>query len=298
MKMLKPVCKSKKNCRFAHQRIKTKMSTISAPILEKNYKDLILQVSLNDVSFRINDTLRNRIDFLDRFSFENISNPTQTEEALRSFFDATPEFQTKFDKITVLHNNNLLTFIPSVLFDEQYIGSYLQFNTKVFESDFYTHDVISNYEMNAIYIPYININNYLIDRFGSFDYKHSFSILVKKVLDFSKNIDEPKLYVHCQENNFQIIAAKNQKLLLFNTFEYKTEADFIYYLLFTAEQLNLNPETLHLKLFGRVSKESNLYQIAYKYIRNISLFFDNNNLEDNVSHQDYLQHFILIHACE
>jgi Protein of unknown function (DUF3822) len=274
------------------------MPTVSAPILEKKYKNLVLQVSLTDVSFRINDTLRNRIESLSSFSFQNLSNPNQIEVALTQFFDNTPEFQTKFDNITVLHNNNLLTFVPSVLFDEQYISSYLQFNTKVFESDFYTQDAISNYEMNSIYIPYVNINNYLIDRFGSFDYKHSFSILVKKVLDFSKNIDEPQLYVHCQENNFQIIAAKNQKLLLFNTFEYKTESDFIYYILFTAEQLNLNPETLHLKLFGTVSKESNLYQIAYKYIRNVSLFFDNNNLEDNVSHQDYLQHFILIHACE
>ncbi len=274
------------------------MSTSSAPILEKNYKNLVLQVSLTDVSFRINDTLRNKIDSLNSFTFESIPNPNQIEAALTHFFDNAPEFQTKFDDITVLHNNNLLTFVPSVLFDEQYISSYLQFNTKVFESDFYTQDVISNYEMNAIYIPYVNINNYLIDRFGSFDYKHSFSILVKKILDFSKNIDEPQLYVHCQENNFQIIVAKNQKLLLFNTFEYKTESDFIYYILFTAEQLHLNPETLHLKLFGTVSKESNLYQIAYKYIRNVSLFFDHNNLEDNVSHQDYLQHFILIHACE
>ena len=146
--------------------------------------------------------------------------------------------------------------------------------------------------------PYVNINNFLIDRFGSFNYKHSFTILVKKVLEFSKNIDETQLYVHIQTDNFQIIAAKNQKLLLFNTFDYKTEEDFIYYLLFVAEQLNLNPETVQLKFFGTVSKESNLYQIAYKYIRNVSLFFDYNNIDNKISQQEYLQNFIPIHACE
>ena len=106
------------------------------------------------------------------------------------------------------------------------------------------------------------------------------------------------MYVHIQTDNFQIIAAKNQKLLLFNTFDYKTEEDFIYYLLFVAEQLNLNPETLQVKLFGTISKESNLYQVAYKYIRNVSLFFDHNTIENKISEQEYLQNFIPIHTCE
>ena len=106
------------------------------------------------------------------------------------------------------------------------------------------------------------------------------------------------MYVHIQSANFQVIAVRNQKLLLFNTFDYKTEEDFIYYLLFVTEQLNLNPETIQVKLLGTISKESNLYQIAYKYIRNVSLFFDYNNLENNISQQEYLQNFIPLHACE
>ncbi|WP_300569891.1 DUF3822 family protein [Flavobacterium sp.] len=274
------------------------MSTASATILEKKYKNLVLQVSLTDVSFCIKDTLRNKIETVKSFAFDMVSNPNQMEESLNKVFNAIPELKATFDEITVLHNNSLLTFVPSVLFDENYLSSYLQYNTKVFESDFYTHDVISNYEINNVYIPYVNINNYLIDHFGSFNYKHSFSILVKKVLDCSKNIDEPQLYVHIQKDNFQIIAVKNQKLLLFNTFDYKTEEDFIYYLLFTAEQLNLNPETVQLKLIGNVNADNNLYKIAYKYIRNVSLFFDNYNVNDDLSKYEYLQHFILIHSCE
>ena len=274
------------------------MSSANATILEKKYKNLVLQVSLTEVSFCIKDTLKDKIETINSFSFDKISNPTEIEQSLIKIFNETPELNTNFDEITVLHNNNLLTFVPSVLFDAQYISSYLQYNTKVFESDFFAYDLVTNNDMVTVYIPYVNINNFLIDRFGSFNYKHSFTILVKKVLEFSKNIDETQLYVHIQSDNFQIIAVKNQKLLLFNTFDYKTEVDFIYYLLFVAEQLNLNPEAVQLKLFGAVSKESNLYQIAYKYIRNVSLFFDNNNIENKISQQEYLQNFIPIHACE
>ena len=274
------------------------MSSGNATILEKKYKNLVLQVSLTEASFCIKDTLNNKIETIRSFSFDKISNSTEIEESLQKIFNETPELNTTFDEITVLHNNNLLTFVPSVLFDEQYSGSYLQYNTKVFESDFFASDLVSTNDMVTVYIPYVNINNFLIDRFGSFNYKHSFTILVKKIVEFSKNIDEPQLYVHIQSANFQVIAVRNQKLLLFNTFDYKTEEDFIYYLLFVAEQLNLNPETIQVKLLGTISKESNLYKITYKYIRNVSLFFDYNNLENNISQQEYLQNFIPLHACE
>jgi hypothetical protein len=279
-------------------KFKITMSTANATILEKKYKNLVLQISLTDVSFCIKDTLRNKIEVVKSFTFDNKTTPLDIESSLSQVFTEIPELEGPFDEVLVLHNSNLLTFVPTVLFDEQYISSYLQYNAKVFASDFFTHDIVSNYEMNTVYIPYMNINNMLIDRFGSFDYKHSFTILVKNLLDSAKNIEEPQLFVHCQKNNFQIIAIKNQQLLLFNTFEYKTEEDFIYYVLFTAEQLHLNPETIQLKVFGDIYVGSDLYNIAYKYIRNVSLFFDNNNLENNISQRDYLKNFILIHACE
>jgi hypothetical protein len=44
--------------------------------------------------------------------------------------------------------------------------------------------------------------------------------------------------VHFSEGHFDCY--QNQKLLLFNSFDYQTPEDFIYYVLFTAEQLSLN----------------------------------------------------------
>jgi hypothetical protein len=52
------------------------------------------------------------------------------------------------------------------------MGSYLQYNTKVLKLIFFAFDEISNYEINSVYIPYVNMNNF-IDQFGTFDYKHA-----------------------------------------------------------------------------------------------------------------------------
>lgn len=274
------------------------MHTSSTNILDKKYTKLVLQISLSEISFCIVDTLTDKIETFGDFPLDKSANFIEIENTILDFIKNTPLLQSGFDNVVVLYNNSLNTFVPQVLFDENYLGSYLQYNVKVFDNDFITYDEIANYEMNNVYIPYANINNALIDLYGNFNYKHSHSVLVKKLLDLSKNIDETQVFVHCQKDNFQLIAIKNQKLLLFNSFEYKTKEDFIYYLLFTIEQLQLNPETLQLKVFGNITKESAIYQIAYKYIRNISLFFEHNDLDRKISQQNYLQHFILIHGCE
>ena len=72
--------------------------------------------------------------------------------------------------------------------------------------------------------------------------------------------------------------------------------DAIYYVLFAAEQLGLNPEKFELLLSGLVSKESELYEIAYTYIRKVSLMENRSkfNFPNNISESDKRRHFTLL----
>ena len=42
--------------------------------------------------------------------------------------------------------------------------------------------------------------------------------------------------------------------------------------MFTAEQLNLNPEDFQLTFLSDIEKESELYELVYKYVRNVNFF--------------------------
>lgn len=264
-------------------------------VIDKTYKKLTVQVSLNGLSFACFDSLTNTVFALQNIAIESFPINTPIENLFADAFKNYPELKANYDEIVIVHSNNLCTFVPTALFDEEYLGSYLQFNTKVFETDFFTFDALENYEMNNVYIPYVNMNNYFIDQFGSFEYKHANSILVHKLLDFSKNNEEQKLFVHVSESHFEIIVVQNQKLQFFNSFDYKTPEDFIYYILFTAEQLHLNPESFKLELLGTIAEGDSLFSIAYKYVRNISLY-DVTTLSNTFSQAENRQHFILLHS--
>lgn len=264
-------------------------------VIDKMYQKLAIQVSLNGLSFAIFDTLMNKPLTMENLPIGKISPTAKIEDLFGEAFQNYPELKSDYDEVVIIHSNNLSTFVPTALFDEEYLGSYLQFNTKVFETDFFAFDELANYEMNNVYIPYVNMNNYFIDLFGTFDYKHANTILVNKLLDLSKNNDERKMFVHVSDTHFEIVVIQNQKLELYNSFDYKTPEDFIYYILFTAEQLQLNPESFKLELLGKIDAESPLYNIAYKYVRNTSLM-DMSSIFNSFSEAKNREHFILLHA--
>ncbi len=271
--------------------------SINTTITDKKYRKLSLQVSLAGLSFCIFDTLNHVILSVKEVHFDTFHKAIKIEELFADAFNDNPELKDSYDEILVIHNNNLSTFVPEPLFDEHFLGSYLQYNTKVFETDFFAFDEIHTYQMNAVYIPYVNINNFFIDQFGSFDYKHANSILATKLLDASKNNDDKKMIVNFNPGHFEVIVVQNQKLHLFNSFEYQTPEDFLYYLLFTAEQLSMNPENFKLELMGAIAEEDDFYKLAFKYIRNVSLF-DVADLKkkNSFSTPENLKHFILFQS--
>lgn len=270
---------------------------VNTTITEKKYKKLILQVTLNGFFYCVVDTLNDRIDFVNTIDFANYPKSNKVEDHFwKAFLDNRDLIKT-YDEIVVLHDNNWNSFVPKAVFNEELLSSYLQFNTKVFETDFFTFDALANQEINNVYVPFSNINNYLLDQFESFNYYHVNTILVSKLLEISKNIDEKQVFAHFGNSKFEIVVVENQKLLFFNSFEFQTKEDFIYYLLFTAEQLNLNPEHFKLQLLGEIDQESAFFEIAYKYIRNVS-FLDVSELQQSneFSTAQNLKHFILFQS--
>ena len=86
------------------------------------------------------------------------------------------------------------------------------------------------------------------------------------------------MFVNVSRNSLDIVVLENNQLILFNTFSYNTKEDFIYYILFVAEQLNLNVNEFSLHFTGKVNIEDAIYKTTYKYIKNVYFLESNNPL--------------------
>lgn len=232
-------------------------------------QELSIQVSLSGLSFCVLQKDTNTISFLKHIKFEKKLNPFEVLDKLKHEFNTEDALKSSFSSVNVIYVNELSTLVPKPLFNDDNLADYLKFNSKILKSDFITFDDIALNDSVNVYVPYVNVNNFIYDTFGSFTYKHVSTILIESLLAIEKNSEEQKVYVNVDSNHFEIVVIDKGELLIYNTFEYSTKEDFIYYLLFTSEQLQLNPETLQLVFLGDIDKDDELYKIAYKYIRNV-----------------------------
>lgn len=267
--------------------------------LNKNRsKSLSIQISLSGLSFCILNRSSNTIEHLKSVSFDKKATPFETLERLITVLETNTIFEQSFDSVLLIYQNELSTCVPKSLFNEENSADYLKFNAKILNTDFIAYDEISANDSINVFVPYVNINNYIFDRFGVFEYKHASTILIQNLIQNIANSKNTELYINVSKNHFEIIVLDKSQLMFYNTFEYHTKEDFIYFILFTVEQLKLNPETIIAKLMGDISKDDDLYKIVYKYIRFVEFINPINNFKFNANQEPKLPYsnFIILNS--
>jgi hypothetical protein len=230
---------------------------------------------------------------MQNLEYSNHTTPQDQIDSITTLFDSNKVLSNAYNSISVVHSNNLSSIVPKPFFNEDNLAAYLQYTIKVLKNDFITYDTFKNIEMINVYIPSVYLNNFLFDKFGSFDYKHSSTILVENLLKKYTNSESTHFIVNVERDFFQVIILKQKKLEFYNSFNFSTKEDFIYYILFTAEQLHLNPEEFLLTFMGDIEKKSELYSIVYEYIRNINFYEPSYSIKEKFGVPDH-SNFVLL----
>lgn len=171
--------------------------------------------------------------------------------------------------VKLIISNNLSCLVPKELFDERLSLDYLKFNSKLIENDFASNDYIEELEIYNVYLPFVNVNNYLVQRFGSFEYYHSSTILLRKILKTTTNDSKTLFFTNIETESFQVIIFKNKNLLYYNDFEYQTKEDILYFLLFVIEQNKEIKSDTKLNILGDISENDKNYNFISQFIKNI-----------------------------
>jgi hypothetical protein len=261
-------------------------------------KDLSIQIRLSGLSFCILNRSTNTIERILHIQSEKKATPFEVLNQLKTIIETNADFNQPFDAVLCIYQNELSTLVPKSLFNENHLADYLKFNAKILQTDFIDFDTITINDSVNVYVPLVNVNNYLFDTFGSFVYKHASTILIESVLQNASKHKDIELYINVGYLHFEMIAAKDKQLIYYNTFEYGTKEDFIYYILFSIEQLKLNPETVKINLSGQITDDDELYTMVYKYVRFVEFLEPVCNYQFKTTNEPKEKHsnFILLNS--
>lgn len=232
---------------------------------------LILQLGLSGLEIVVVDKSTNKFIALETYSFQNSYNFESAAELLETLLKDSKllDHTLRYQSVSCLIVNNLSTLVPEALYEADRKKMYLKFNASLEGDELVVTDEVKSLEAKNIFALPFSIKAKLDYQFKNITYHHFSSALIDSLVANNKNQTGKKLYAHIQATHFEIIVLDGKNLLFYNTFNHHSAEDFIYYLLFVCEQLQLNPEKIEFIFIGEIEKNASIYSLAQKYIRNI-----------------------------
>lgn len=252
---------------------------------------LIIRLSVDGVLITVNEVLKNKFIAFESFIFQNVYSVELVNELLDELIKKSKLIKHKYKQLICIIVNDSATIVPKAIYEEDKKKLYLKFNTLLDDDDLILTDELKSLDAKNIFSINAGIQAKLNNLNGNIQYHHSSTILIETLLKQNKNKTGKKIIVHTQLSHFQIVVIEGKNLLFYNTFNHHSAEDFIYYLLFVCEQLQLNPENIELTLIGEIEKNSTIYSITQKYIRHVKFGERYDNADYSYQLQDFPKHF-------
>lgn len=238
---------------------------------ENSFHKLSIQVGLDGLSFCVLDTLSNSLALSHSVRFKQEVSPFELHRELRDSFMGQGVLEYAFSEVVAIHRNALFALVPQPLFDPEHLAGYLKFNARIEASDHLDYDRLEALDLVNVYVPFANVNNYIYDLFGEFEFRHSGTVLLESLLKLPSSRQGTLGYLHLSGTQMDLAIFANRKLLFFNSFTVSEPSEVIYYLLFSLEQLGLDPADTRIRLVGEVSEGDPVYEQCTEFLEQVSL---------------------------
>lgn len=186
-----------------------------------------------------------------------------TEEIIQLI---TKETQLNYRNIHLVYESDTYLFVPAPIFRSNEAADYLNFQQKTSKNDIVLFNYLPVWDIVNVFAIPKNLQTALNQLFpNTIIEQHLSYFLTTKI----KTQHENAIFIWVRPKNMDMIAFKNGKLQLLNSYEYQTAEDFTYHTLNIIDQLSIDGEKCKVSLCNS-EKKPELKKILDKYLTVIS----------------------------
>ncbi len=228
---------------------------------------LSIQVGLDGFSFCILDDIRKKYLVLKHFPF-HLSNPAFLTRKVSELLTAEEIFERPFKEVKVLIDSPHFSVTPNVSGFNQSPESFLRQNFNLpFESQFGNfNDDFFGCSVGFAYPK--NLQEVFSKKFEKLAYTHQLQPAFRW-LEKKSEKNTTSMLVNVSPGYFSILVSEDKHLLFANSFTYKNQEDFMYYLLTCLKSLSLDLADLKLYVSGHLEENSHIHKTLIKHIEKI-----------------------------
>jgi hypothetical protein len=222
------------------------------------------------IALSLFDARQTKFYGLETFSFSKLLAEGELSEKIRLLKRESALLkQAPYHKISVQFSNNRYTFIPSALFRAEDAEKYLFLNHSRKPNSRVDFEPVKSYDLVNVFSIEQQMMTALKNTFEDFTIHHHTTSLLHSVKLQTGTSNNKTFWVHFRNGWVDVMVTEDKKLVLCNSFNYKSTEDAVYYILLICDQLGLNPLSTELTIMGEIEKESAIAQLLHKYFENI-----------------------------
>jgi hypothetical protein len=196
----------------------------------------------------------------------------------------------KFHAVNGITGNSRFTLIPETLFIENEKETYFNFLHERESGETVLYDWLEHLGIYTVYSISDTCRKELDKVFPKVTLCHISSVLIWNIWMSVKNMAGRRVFLNLREGQFDLLVFEGNQLKYCNIFHFLTAEDIAYYIIFVFEQLDLNPEEIPLVLLGNIDRFSPVYDLLFRYIRNIDFLSRNDELNYSYLFNDVPRH--------
>jgi hypothetical protein len=231
----------------------------------ENY-ELSVQVSSNDLSYCILDTLRNKFVLLR--SYEPEENLRFDQNHLVDIINKDDFLIRKYKKISVITPSPKSTLVPGPLFDDSKKNEYFAFNQIPSEGETILTNRLRDPDIFIIFSLPEGIVHILNSAFPGSTFMHQLKPLFQYINLNRRSLNNNNIHVYLKGDYLNMIIFDQSTLKFCNTFHYSTISDIQYYVLYVLKRMNIRQEET-ICFSGRIIKQKDILSSFSNYLSTI-----------------------------
>ncbi|MDA3890514.1 MAG: DUF3822 family protein [Salinivirgaceae bacterium] len=259
-----------------------------------NNYHLSLQVNLKGFSFCVLDRERNKFIALGNYYFNKITSYSILLDEINTIFQNEEILKHNYQHAKLLFVTPKYTYIPSPFFDQSEIENIYGLNHKLYKDDnLHTNYLYGNSSYTIYSIPSY-IESFFSEKYSSLKiYHHSCPLIEEILLKDKLSTHKTRAFLNILPDIFDFIIIEDGKLKLFNSFAYKSETDFQYFVLNTFDQLKLSTIDIPVSILGFVKRDDQKIEYLKKFIKQIDYFSKPTHFEYAYGFNELPEHYFI-----
>ena len=229
---------------------------------------LSIQVGRKSFTYCILDSINNKYNAIIHYYFGEDIPTDALIETVKELTKGEEILTKRYKSVNIVFVTNKSTLIPKPLFNKNDIETYFKLNHTLEDNEEIMYNQFKNVDAYLVFTGYKELKSHFSQCFPGSKYFHQGNTLIDiNLIEYKNKLNEPRVFLNLSNDIFDIVILENNKLVFFNSFLFKDDTDFNYYLINIFEQLKLNPETVELVLSGEINKTSSKYSNIKEYIK-------------------------------